>query len=100
VPTVSLRAFLPPLRLEVQPLARLHADGRLVLEGPDFPPEGPLLLVLWRPGERPAFALHPATHRRGRVEPGAEAWVVLWVPAGALGTRPRVHEAGGAEAPS
>lgn len=102
MPTVSLRRFLDPPRLEVAPLARLHADGRLELLGPEFPAEGPAILVLWRPGERPAFLLHRATIRRGwRAEgPSAAGWVVLWSPAGALGTRARVQEAGDADSPA
>jgi len=95
VPTGSLRAHPPPLRFEVQPLARLSAEGRLDLLGAEFPPEGDLVLVLWRPGERPAFALHQAKLQRGgRATPGADAWVVLWAPAGAIGTGARVQEPG------
>lgn len=95
MPTGTLRDYPPPLKLEIQPIARLHADGRLVLEGPEFPPEGRVMLVLWRPGQRPAFALHAASVRRGwRAEPGAEGWIVLWVAEGDLGTRPGVQEAG------
>ncbi|MEA3201835.1 MAG: hypothetical protein QOE90_3263 [Thermoplasmata archaeon] len=78
MPTVSLRGFPPPLRLEIEPLARLHADGWLELLGPGFPPTGACMLVLWRPDERPAFVLHRARVRGGRAEPGAEGWVVAW----------------------
>lgn len=86
--TVSLRRFLPPrpLPLEVRPLARL-VDGRFFLETSAFlPPEGPCLLVLWRPGEVPQF-----THAAGRLARAShgwrfegaavEGWVVLHVPA-------------------
>lgn len=80
MPIASLRAFPPPLRLDVEALARLHTDGRLELLGPAFPPEGALALVLWRPGERPAFRLRAVTLRAGRVAPGESAWVVAWRP--------------------
>ena len=84
MPTVSLRAFACPLRFDVHPLARLHADGRLDLEGPAWPPEGPLVVALWRPGEQPAFSLARVRVRRTgaawRAEPGQDAWVVAWGP--------------------
>lgn len=90
MPTPTLRAFPPPLRYEVHPLARLHEDGRVEACGPWFPPEGPCLLVVWRPGEDPGFEGSWTTLRRqgslwasGAVRPG---WVVLWVAApGAAG---------------
>lgn len=80
MPTVSLRAFPPPLRLDVEALARLHADGRLELLGPGFPPSGAVVLVLWRPGDRPAFQIHHARVERGFARPGVDAWVVAWGP--------------------
>lgn len=97
MPTRSLRSFAEPLRLDVQPLARLHFDGRLDLEGPAWPPEGDLLLVLWRPGEAPAFlAVVARVERDGagwRAEAlGAEGWVVLWIPPRGLGPRGGVFE--------
>jgi hypothetical protein len=83
--------------MEVEPLARLHADGRLAFEGPGFPPPGPARLVLWRPGERPAFALHDVRIGPGfRASPGAEGWIVLWVP---IGTDGGVHDARRADLP-
>ena len=82
--TPTLRAFPPPLRYEVHPVARLHEGGRVETCGPWFPPEGPCLLVLWRPGEAPGFEAAWTTLRRQGAfwamagpapRPG---WVVLW----------------------
>ena len=80
VPT--LRAFPPPLRLEVPPLARLREDGSLDACSPWLPFEGPCLLVLWRPGEEPGFEAARGALRRqgggwrfdGQARPG---WVIL-----------------------
>lgn len=86
--TPTLDAFRPPpLRYDVRPLARLHPNGYLETCGPGFPAPGPALLVLWRPGEDPAFEAARVRLARGaakgtlRVEgeaPPREAWVVLW----------------------
>lgn len=80
--TPTLRPRPPRFPLEVHPLARLHGDGRLELLQAAFPPEGPLVLALWRPGEDPAFRAIRGVMRRGwRVEPsGPEGWVVCWLP--------------------
>ncbi|HVM45076.1 MAG TPA: hypothetical protein VM582_03985, partial [Candidatus Thermoplasmatota archaeon] len=82
--TRPLRPPPPRHPLEVHPLARLHAHGWLELLQSAFPPHGPLTLVLWRPGEEPAFCA-----LAGRVEAGwrwvgppAEGWVVLWLTEG------------------
>ena len=87
--TPTLDAFRPaPLRWDVRPVARLHEGGYLEMVGPEFPPLGPLLLVLWRPGEESAFEVARVVLVRGarrgslriqdpeKVNP---AWVVLWV---------------------
>lgn len=92
MPTPTLRAFPPPLRYEVHPLAVLHEGGVLEACGPWLPAEGPGILVVWRPGEDPGFAATwGALERRGarwrlRGEPARPGWAVLWVPApGAAG---------------
>lgn len=87
MPTAPLAP--PALALDVRPVGRL-LDGRFVPLGPWFPPPGPAGLVLWRPGEEPAFAWAAGTLRREgrgwRFEGEAEdAWVVLCVGAPALG---------------
>lgn len=105
MPIASLRAFLPSLPWDVQPLARLYEDGRLEPEGPAWPAEGRTLLVLWAPGEAPAFRLAFATVRRVRGGwrawgAGAAGWVVLWVPVCDLVPLAGVFEAGGGEPPA
>lgn len=84
MPTGILRRALPRSPLDIHPLARLHPDGRIELLQPAFPPLGRVRLVLWRPGEDPAFGVED-----GRVEPGwrwsgaaRDAWVVWWVAVG------------------
>lgn len=93
-PTPTLDSFDPPLRYDVRPIGRLHAGGVLEPCGPSFPPVGPCLLVLWRPGGEPAFRVVAAALARGRgptwrVEaaepPPAEGWVVHWEPASVPG---------------
>ena len=90
--TPTLRAFPPPLRYEVHPVARLREGGLLEACGPWFPAEGACLLVLWRPGEEAGFeAAWTTLRRRGALwamePPGARpGWVVRWVGApGAAG---------------
>lgn len=82
--TGPLRAPPPRFPLDLHPLARLR-EGRLDLTGPAFPPEGPLLLVLWHPGAEPAFSLVEGELRRGWAwsDPAADGWVVLWARPGA-----------------
>lgn len=86
MPTPPLVVSCSPL--EIEPIGRLAA-GRLEPLGPWFPPEGPLGLVLWRPGEAPAFAWAPGLARRDgrgwRFEGAGEGWIVLCVGAPALG---------------
>lgn len=81
--TRSLRRAPPRFPLEIHPLARLHADGRLDLAGAAFPPVGPARLVLWRPGGDPAFSVVEGRVERGWrwTGPGGEAFVVCWVSA-------------------
>lgn len=84
MPTVSLRRFEPaPLALEVRPLARLEAGGRLVPETAAWlPAEGPAVLILWQPGpHEPAFSHVEGTLRRVGAAwlfegPEAAGWVV------------------------
>lgn len=88
--TSTLRPLPPRFPLDVHPLGRL-AGGFLELSQPAFPALGPSWLVLWHPGEEPAFSV-----ARGRIArqgarwrfdgPASEGWVVLWVPEG---TRPQ-----------
>jgi hypothetical protein len=79
MPTVALRHAASPL--EIAPLARLDA-GELRLHGPEFPPTGPVALVLWKPGASPAFALvHGRVGRDGarwRFSGPEEGHVLLW----------------------
>lgn len=67
--------------LEVHPLARLHADGRIELLTGAFPALGPARLILWHPGEDPAFASVAGRIEAGWrwVGPREEGWVVLWI---------------------
>lgn len=78
--TRSLRPSPPRFPLDIHPLARLE-DGRLELLTAAFPPLGPVRLVLWCPGEEPAFALVAGRIAQGWEWRGgpAEGWVVLWV---------------------
>lgn len=78
--TRPLRPAPPRFPLDVHPLARLHADGRLELVQAAFPPLGRARLVLWHPGREPAFtlivgAIGPGWRFDG---PRVEGWVVLW----------------------
>lgn len=67
--------------------------GVLTVEGAAWPPAGACVLVLWRPGEQPAFeVLSGALRREGRVwrwegEP-VEGWVVAWARVSGLGPGP------------
>lgn len=82
--TRSLAPQPPRYPLDVHPLARLDADGRLELLQSAFPALGRVCLVLWHPGREPAFSLHEVRLLPGwRVEPaGAAGYVVLWVSVG------------------
>jgi hypothetical protein len=78
--TPTLRPPPPRFPLDVHPLGRLHAEGRLELLGPAFPPFGPLVLALWRPGEDPAFSLTRGRLARGwRWEGRGEGFVLAWL---------------------
>lgn len=92
VPTPPLRVFAPPLKFEVHPVARLREDGWLVVEALFLPAPGPCLLVVWRPGEEPAFqavrgALRREAGGRWRLtdRPAVAGHVVLWLPEAAPG---------------
>lgn len=95
-PTSTLRSLLPPLPLEVRPLARVLPGGALEFHDAWIPSPGPCALVLWRPGREPAFALgRGAIARAGaswRYEGVGEGWVVLWVPESAQGPHPKGHK--------
>lgn len=85
MPTGSLLSpstHLSPL--EVAPLAHLRG-GELVLLGPEFPPTGDLVLVLWHPGGSPPFTFVEGRvvreGRRWRFGATEEGYVVLWGPA-------------------
>lgn len=82
--TTTLHPAPPRFPLDVHPLARLHADGRLELLQAAFPPFGRIVLTLWRPGEDPAFRAVVGTVVRGwRWEgPAEDAWVVCWLAVG------------------
>ena len=80
MPIAPLARLAPALRLDVRPLGRLHADGRLEWDVGVLAPPGRCRLVLWRPGEEPAFrAVAGVLGSRGAgfEPPGAEGWVVL-----------------------
>ncbi|HUR68630.1 MAG TPA: hypothetical protein VM370_05230 [Candidatus Thermoplasmatota archaeon] len=78
--TRPLRRPTPRFPLDVHPLAILHADGRLELLQPAFPPSGRVALALWRPGEDPAFTVSEGVMASGwRFAPAPEpAFVVAW----------------------
>lgn len=92
MPTLPLRAFAPPPKFEIHPVARLAEDGRLVPEPLFLPAPGPCLLVVWRPGEEPAFHAARGLLRREAGNgwrlapaPGFAGHVVLWMPEAAPG---------------
>lgn len=78
--TRPLRAAPPRSPLEIHPLARLRADGRLEILQAAFPPLGALCLILWHPGREPLFSVVRGTLARGWhwKGPATDAFVVLW----------------------
>lgn len=86
--TPPLTGFPRPLPWDVRPIGQLRADGFVDWATGAWPPEGATLLLVWCPGEEPAFRhalgrlvrVGRATRfvpDEGRVRAG---WVVLAAP--------------------